>query len=292
MDLEEEPFPADCDAVVFRLAAEEGRPRIVLNSLRPPARRRFTLAHELAHYFVPWHLGTIICHTDPGADAEDHEVLHWAMEQEANEFASEFLIPTAWLRSVFREEANTERAIARVEEARTSLPAACYALRDFLPPGHVLAVLEPLRVVRYLFRSDGTNVNTPHRGERLDFSTLNAVATEHAAIPFANQTLYWWYFEPTSSLLVESDDDRRPTEIVRDMLADVFADQDEREAAFRSIQAVSGYAKNVASNYEPSTLLATLRQRFAQRPEFREVVAHPDFELWLSRRAEELARPR
>lgn len=57
-------------------------PLIVLNSEQPSDRRRFTLAHELAH---------LIMHRFPTPN----------MEQEANEFAVAFLMPTSDMRPYF-----------------------------------------------------------------------------------------------------------------------------------------------------------------------------------------------
>jgi hypothetical protein len=298
MDIEEDVFTADCDAVILGLASGEERPRIILNSDRPATRLRFTLAHELGHFRIPWHLGTIVCHTDLRRfeDEEDEEfegddLLHRATESEANTFASEFLIPQPWLRVLFETEVTQAAAIARVHEAEVSPAAACYALAEFLPAGHVLAVLEPMRVVRYLFRTPGTNVNVAHRRGQLDTGSLDGLSAEHAVIPWGSQSVYWWFFEGEAPLL-DSDDQRTPTEILNGMLDDVLGDADDRDYLFRSIQSIAGYAKNVARDHTPETLHAVLRQRFSQRPWVSDLMAHEDFRLWLSRRAEQLSRPR
>jgi Zn-dependent peptidase ImmA (M78 family) len=108
MDLEKVAFPADCDAVILGLADDDQRPRIVLNSTRPPTRRRFTLAHEIGHFRIPWHLGTIVCHTDFGESDED-DLLHRASEGEANTFAYELLLPQQWLRDPRRSDRRSAR---------------------------------------------------------------------------------------------------------------------------------------------------------------------------------------
>jgi hypothetical protein len=299
MDIEEDVIAADCDAVILGLAGDDGeRPRIILNADRPSTRQRFTLAHELGHFRIPWHLGTIVCHTDlHGSEHEewneigDDDLLHWATESEANTFASEFLIPQTWLSELFDRETSQAKAITRVHEADVSPAAACYALSEFLPPGHVLAVLEPLRIARYLFRTVGTNVNLAQRGERVDTTSLDQLSSSHAVIPWGSQLVHWWYFE-NEAPLVESDDERSPTQLLRGMLADLIGDEDERDKIFRSIQAVSGYTKNVAPDHAPETLHGVLRQRFTERPWLTGLLGHKDFGLWLSRRAEQLSRPR
>src|SRR5438105_3077069 len=88
MEISEEFFPRDCDAVVFGLADSDRPPRLILNSARPEVRRRFTLAHELGHFFISWHLGTIICHTDLREEDEwpddVGDEIHRITEREAN----------------------------------------------------------------------------------------------------------------------------------------------------------------------------------------------------------------
>jgi Zn-dependent peptidase ImmA (M78 family) len=69
------------DGVTFR--APGLPPLIVLNAEQPADRMRFTLAHELAH---------LVMHHDQPTQS---------MEQEANEFASAFLLPTRDIRPYF-----------------------------------------------------------------------------------------------------------------------------------------------------------------------------------------------
>lgn len=288
MDVERLLMPRECDAVMVGLVSGR-RPQVFLKAGRSEKRMRFTLAHELGHYFISWHLGTIICHSDPLEVGE--RLGRWEEEAEANRFASEFLMPTEWLRSVFDSESSVAAAIERVQEANVSAAAACYALSDFLPAGHALAI-EDSGVVRYLFKSAGTQANLPHRGEELHRDSIERTASDFAQIQFGGQVIDWWYFEPRSDL-IESSDARTPTEIIRAILNDVILDEAEREELFRSIQAIAGYAKNVASDpTDPQTLHAVLWQRFSERPNLEDVMNHSDFALFLSRRAEQLARPK
>jgi IrrE N-terminal-like domain len=292
MAVEETAFPHECDAVILGLTDSQARPRIILNSSRPRTRRRFTLAHELGHFRIPWHVGTIVCHTDLRVrESREDDLLHRASEGEANRFASELLIPQEWLTDLFETEPTRAAALARVAEADVSPPAACYALAEFLGPGHVLVVLEPSRVVRYLFQSPGTSVNVPYRGSRLDTGSLDSLAADHATLPFGSQAIHWWYFEQERDLLI-SDDPRSPTEILRGMLSDVIDAPEEQESLFKSIEGIAGAAKNASARYDPEALHAVLRQRVAHRWWFDQFAAHADFPLWLSRRAEQLARPR
>ena len=87
------------DAVLVGKTRRE-RPLIVLANCKPRRRERFTLAHELGHALIPWHLGVMTCHTDwRNPDPE---------EVEANRFASELLLPRAYV-----EQQSLERSLPR-----------------------------------------------------------------------------------------------------------------------------------------------------------------------------------
>lgn len=47
-DVEKDHLPANCDAIVLRTGHERPKPLVLIDPAKPPRRRRFTLAHELA----------------------------------------------------------------------------------------------------------------------------------------------------------------------------------------------------------------------------------------------------
>ena len=66
---------------------------IGVNRRHGRARRRWTVAHELYHYLAHrWHLSVLVCSND-----SPPEML--ALEDEANAFAAELLMPPAWVSS-------------------------------------------------------------------------------------------------------------------------------------------------------------------------------------------------
>jgi len=92
--LEKRLIPFSADGISIDIDGKT-KPRIIINSLNPNTRQRFTLAHELGHIIIPWHTGTILSHTkdiDPSAKLEYKQ-----MEAEANRFAAELLLPSDWI---------------------------------------------------------------------------------------------------------------------------------------------------------------------------------------------------
>jgi Zn-dependent peptidase ImmA (M78 family)/transcriptional regulator with XRE-family HTH domain len=82
-------------------------PLIILNQYQPSDRSRFTLAHELGH---------LVMHRFPGP----------AMEDEANEFASAFLMPKNDVTPVLRGKLDLRRLAALKPEWRVSMQALLY----------------------------------------------------------------------------------------------------------------------------------------------------------------------
>lgn len=85
---------AAVSGVTFRVPG--GPPLILLNDLQPGDRQRFTLAHELGH---------LVMHRFPTP----------AMEQEANEFASAFLLPAADIKPIFSNRKVTLELLASLK---------------------------------------------------------------------------------------------------------------------------------------------------------------------------------
>ena len=92
-------FGLEVDAYPFRsdingaLVCVDDRHYIVVNRLHRRERRRWSAAHELAHYLVHRHrLTPIVC-----SEAPPHDMVE--MEIEANAFAAELLMPPAWVSS-------------------------------------------------------------------------------------------------------------------------------------------------------------------------------------------------
>jgi len=76
-------------------------PTVIVNADSARPRQKFTLAHELGHIIIPWHLGTFIDKVDENNVTSNTE--YWVLEREANRFASEVLMPFDWIYSLYQE---------------------------------------------------------------------------------------------------------------------------------------------------------------------------------------------
>lgn len=94
---------------VSGLLLRESR-RIGVNGRHARARQRFSLAHELGHWFLrhdfPWHERTVTIDEPPEQMSEDE---HYKLqENEANEFAGELLAPREMLKQALGRTRDTD----------------------------------------------------------------------------------------------------------------------------------------------------------------------------------------
>lgn len=119
---------------------------ILANSAKGAQRARFTIAHELGHFLMEWHQqgpqGGFTC---APADLRQTKLSaadqHKRQEAEANSFAAELLVPTAWVRQGCAGDPNLtdarrlgrdlgvsdEVAVRRMVEVRPELLAAVWS---------------------------------------------------------------------------------------------------------------------------------------------------------------------
>jgi Zn-dependent peptidase ImmA (M78 family) len=93
------PLPAD-DEISGAIVRKDGRVVIAVNPAHHINRQRFTIAHELGHYFL--HEG-LEEHVDENfrvawRNADSSKAINW-IEIQANRFAAELLMPTKFLES-------------------------------------------------------------------------------------------------------------------------------------------------------------------------------------------------
>lgn len=74
--------------------ANKARGAIFYSALSPRPRQRFTIGHELGHFLLPWHRQTVFECT--AADIRSKTNKEW--ERQANEFSSELIMPTDWVK--------------------------------------------------------------------------------------------------------------------------------------------------------------------------------------------------
>jgi hypothetical protein len=291
-ELEWDDLPGECDGLVVRLdAAGKHRPLIVVGKTPNTLRERFTVAHELGHVLLPWHIGTnIACDTNA-------EMLwnYGASEAEANRFAAELLVPSEWLvaRITEREGESMQVLINDVREAGVSAHVACIALANSLPPGHVFALLGEGKQVELAGTSRRTGVEPPPSGTLLGESQLDKFADRRDVVRYGSRRMIWWRFR-SSGRPAEDEDMRDSKSVLASLLDAHAAHAGHRESLQRSFAGIAGAAKSMGAfegEITPAELHARLRRAMTKKREhFPPSLFHdPDLAVWLRKRAAELA---
>lgn len=260
-DVERHAWPFACDALTVGLIAE--RPTIYLRDQQPWRRERFTLAHELGHVVLGWHFGNVAC-TPSRAVASSEEDLaavrtlpllgFMRMEQEANDFASQLLLPWTYLNALAAAE-DMPALLAGLTLADVSAFAGLLSLRRALQPGFV-----------FQFDAGGGDVRTiSTTGTGLvDSRTLSQTVRDQGRTMVSGRLISWWRLtEFTGMPPVETTPSK---DLLDQAVARAGLTGPTAAARKKGIQSsTSGILSNLHG--DEAQTLASLRHRFEQKPE-------------------------
>lgn len=162
-----------------------------------PARKNFTLAHELGHIVIPWHNGDVKCDTDTPYIKIDGQHLIDTQELEANIFASELLIPSEWVKSqIPKDKIDLKYLIESLQKsANTSIMACMYSLEGNLPPGNIFFVRKISNDYWHKFTSHTSATTLFYNIENnINFFNTTALYSQHFNISYYE--VYYYNFAP------------------------------------------------------------------------------------------------
>lgn len=249
-------FPVQVDGVCLNLKQHGKRPRILVNRNLPARRLRFTLAHELGHVIIPWHVGSIVDETQ-----ESHFDLafaYWQLEGEANRFASELLMPSEWASLLIDQEKDPIAATERISTvADVSFAAAMVKVQSLLPAGYAFAKFVDNHLT-YTGRSAGTLASVP-KIAKAQVATLFPQAASHWVKTKGPEEYHLWHFHQQVPLSSSS----RPWREVLDEIAnDIAVPEQERGKFKQRVMAVLSSANSrVRSSRSPESVNSACIQR-------------------------------
>jgi Zn-dependent peptidase ImmA (M78 family) len=296
------PVPG-VDGVSVDIKVPGKTPKVILNSGAPATRQLFTLAHELGHLLIAWHTGTLPDMLDMSWLSLDSQHLgqasnnlpthgdYWQMEQEANRFASELLMPESWVLSLIDTISDlAELHEALCKQAKVSPWAACIKLQSLLPAGIVYCCAESDADVTFSGRTDGTMQSVLPRGAFEPDETYTR-ALQHFSWVNSYNVYHWWRF-PTEVSIVDSDP--RDWRTLLDDIINEAGPLDTGLAKTRHIinsviaSAHGSVINNRALPYTEESIIAACIQRTLNREDLTPYYKHPDFKLVIKKRAAEL----
>lgn len=284
-EIEETVLPVDADAISINLKNEDRNPQIFINRFSDANRKRFTLAHELAHIIIPWHVGSIVSHINAYQYFADH--VYAQIEAEANRFASEILLPSEWLEKKVkhfnRSPIDFTRRIAK--KTKVSFLSTSISVLHVLPPGYLLAVISEKDLVVHSGRSIGTAAKAPQKNEKIKNLTNyypRATGIEYEEI--GPLTFAWWHYAGHKEKIKDYDG-REWRDVINTILDDIGIVGDDAKKLLQRMNGVIGAANSMNKQATPSDLYQILLQKFSSLPHLKPVAKHPDFKNFITKRA-------
>jgi hypothetical protein len=291
-DIEEDSIPGACDGLVVGLTGSRPRPLILLKGNRPRRRQRFTLAHELGHILLPWHLGaSYLCNTGRSFDEEGYFAA--SAESQANRFAAHLLVPSRWLADLYASAGTSQVGplMDALDEAQVSAHVACLRLLATLPAGHVFAIVSYGGEVLLSGKTGGVGGPPPPKGELLDGRWLDRFAMRVEDLRYGSNRVIWWTFRGDGDTEEADADPRSSREVLDNLLARHVAPAEEHYIR-QSLGGVIGSENSMARNENVrgrDALYVRFRARFAQARAYPDALREdPEFDLWLQKRAADL----
>lgn len=237
-------------------------------------RLNFTLAHELGHFFIPWHPRVSRkCSPDDNVEA----FLHLVQEAEANEFAGELLAPESWINSLFMSMPPEEIFELLIAADYLSFEAACINICKW----------EGLLAVRRV-NADGGIDKTYKTKACLKSYPYATVPHDDACYTSSrpvgkNQFTFQVFEKPSKGLLPPSG--RAGKAVLAEVLQELPADRAKTLA--HSIQTVVAAVNSSMRNHPLEEFFPRCIERL-RRDEYSILHQHPLFELYVSERCREL----
>lgn len=277
VDLHRVDWPHErVDAVCVGLGQSGVRPTVFIRATDNLLRERFTMAHELGHLVLPWHLPSPNCQIDDN----EFEFHSGTTEQQADIFASCLLVPDRWIADlVTAHREDMSQIIREMNTAEVTTAAALQALRRYLLPGWVFVAYGGDSVVA----TRGTVVPTSGSGFR---SRLEERSFGHGAASLNGHELRWYKLSASASLPTKQfGDERSDHQILLDAIEHCQTDFD-REARGIAASAngkVGGTLREAAGRDASETYEAMIHR--LEGWEYAALLGDDDFLLWLAQRS-------
>ncbi len=273
------------DGVSLNIKTPGKFPKVIVNTSLPRKRQLFTLAHELGHIIIPWHLGTII---DDIYSQSYKDFIYSQLEQEANRFAAELLMPFDWLvRNM--EKCNGDYALLHSTIAISSGVsdhAAAIRLTDTLPQNIIYVAVKSGFVLH-----SGCTAKThafPQKAIEIFNENPYPYVDSHTKYQTNSCCYHWWKI--SDEVEVSSEDKREWREILDKIVNDINPSLEGAAYYKKSINGIIAHANGIVKlrgNHNINSVTSACINRL-RRPELQDLTTHPDFEIFVKAKVADL----
>lgn len=280
------------DALLLYPDSRHGKPRIIVNAGLGDRRTRFTIGHELAHVYLPWHIGELIHYnTNPLSPYDDS--INRRREREADAFAAEVLAPASWVEAWINKNPGVPRSVCAgyvYKEARISLTAAAFAASRFLSDNECLFYVDAgTGLIRKTHHSSDFLFNVPGFGKSLPANIKHETARYELSTP--SSILVWCEFQ-VAQLASSSTLCADAKSLLETILADSYSSPDEAKRAQQSIAGIFGGLLRDQSEALDDSSISRVFTRIERNNHLQPVAAHPMFADFVRARCKEIIHRR
>jgi len=240
---------------------------------------------------LPWHLGgAFACDT-----ATDRPDLSPAanFEPEANRFAAELLLPSAWLDALIssRHDEKVGDLVRNVLDAGVSTWVASFRLTERLPRGHVFAVVDSGDGKVVLSgETRGTGIGPPPQGSQLNRERLDRFASEVEEVKTGSRRVLWWTYRGQADNFTAPAGDSGA--LLKELTRRYGTQADPPRRLAQRCNGTVAYAYDMArrdGETDPARLYTVFRGRFSKKRGLPQgLIEDAEFDNWLRLRAAEL----
>lgn len=276
------------DGVSINLKKVGKIPKVVASPSLSKGRLYFTLAHELGHIIIPWHIGTIADNISV-VDQEDYE--YYFLEQEANQFAAEILMPSDWILNEYQSKEDLAALHNLIhKKCNVSYHAAAIRMIQLLP-SNIIYIAEESKNIAHSGKTQDTSAGLPDAGNLYRKGMFPYTKTE-STLAITGTNYHW--IELSSTIAITSNDARTWREILNTIVDDIMPHEDPKKYKM-SINGIVAAANSVAKrreNYSLESITSDCIYRFSNRPEYQDFVGHQDFEKFIISRSKDFFTPK
>jgi len=270
------------------------QPKVIVNADQPNTRMNFTMAHELGHVLIPWHMGTMADSLKYSAIIHPDLLHEWGykeQEGEANRFASELLMPREWVwkqESEIKNLSDLHKKIA--DTCQVSMMASSFRMLDILNQRAIMCLCDSDANVITSGRTQSCYAYPPGRGDKVRKNQFTEAETYIRLAHSENQVYHWWGF--TNNQKLEANlSGKEWRELLKQILKETVA-KENLDATKRALSGIIGSANSSLKkrgNYNQASLVSAIRQRL-DGDEIGKLMEHPLFSEFLVARVAEMVK--
>lgn len=277
-DIELILFPFKADGVTVGIGSTE-RPSILINSDSPATRRKFTLAHELGHIIIPWHTGTVVSHLESSEGEYSFE--YERMEQEANRFAAELLMPSSWIKSCYARKKDFPSFLKGIiKDSGASRDAALIKVFATIQEPIVCARIDDAGYAEARYKTSCAPYSAALDNYSVHKHAIFQAKHERFEFSLGEKEYIAWVFTGDE---IQEVDERSWREIIKQILSDFGM-----PTKLSSVNATMAAAFRKVDHLDEKHACSSVLSSFSVKDGLADLVEHPLFEQYVIKRVKEL----